>query len=52
MFHPQTYDLGLNVEGSELHFHLVRNDDIKTNVSTLSFDKGTITGIYLKEQKV
>ncbi|XP_052080095.1 serine-rich adhesin for platelets-like [Mytilus californianus] len=50
-FHPQTYDLDLKVEGSQVHFHLVRNDDIKTNVPTLSLSQGTLTDIYLQEQK-
>lgn len=51
-FHPQTYDLDLYVEGSEVHFHLVRNYDIKTKVPTVSFNKEKLAGVYLKEQKV
>ncbi|CAC5377814.1 unnamed protein product [Mytilus coruscus] len=50
-FHPQTYDLDLKVEGSQVHFHLVRNDDINTNVPTLSLSLGILTDIYLQEQK-
>ncbi|CAC5377811.1 unnamed protein product [Mytilus coruscus] len=50
-FHPQTYDLDLKVEGSQVHFHLVRNDDIKTNVPTLSLSQGMLTDIYLQEQQ-
>lgn len=50
--HSQTYDLDLKVEGSQVQFHLVRNDDIKTNVPTLSLAQGKLTHISLKEQKV
>ncbi|XP_076089309.1 uncharacterized protein LOC143059659 [Mytilus galloprovincialis] len=50
-FHPQTYDLDLKVEGSQVHFHLERNDDINTNVPTLSLSQGVLTDIYLQEQK-
>ncbi|CAG2242522.1 unnamed protein product [Mytilus edulis] len=50
-FHPQTYDLDLKVEGSQVHFHLERNDDINTNVPTLSLSQGILTDIYLQEQK-
>ncbi|CAG2242521.1 unnamed protein product [Mytilus edulis] len=49
--HSQTYDLDLKVEGSQVQFHLVRNDDIKTNVPTLSLAQGKLTHISLKEQK-
>ncbi|XP_052080096.1 uncharacterized protein LOC127718169 [Mytilus californianus] len=49
--YPKTYDLDLKVEGSQVHFHLVRNDDIKTNVPTLSLNQGILTDIYLQEQK-
>ncbi|CAG2244048.1 unnamed protein product [Mytilus edulis] len=43
--------LTLKIEGSQVHFHLERNDDINTNVPTLSLSQGVLTDIYLQEQK-
>ncbi|CAC5419010.1 unnamed protein product [Mytilus coruscus] len=51
-FHPRTYDLDLKVERTQVNFHLVRNDNIRTNVPTKTLRHGMLTGTNLQEEKV
>ncbi|XP_063411360.1 uncharacterized protein LOC134694285 [Mytilus trossulus] len=50
-FHPHTYDLDLQVEESQVHFHLVRNDNIRTNVRTITLSQGMFNDTNLQEEK-
>ncbi|XP_076088154.1 A disintegrin and metalloproteinase with thrombospondin motifs 7-like [Mytilus galloprovincialis] len=51
-FHPQTYDLALKVERTRIHFHLVRNDNTRTNVPTMTLRQGILTDAILQEEKM
>ena len=42
-FHPQSYDLDIQVDGSIVQLHLIRNDELHTSVPTLSLDRGDLT---------
>ncbi|OPL33599.1 hypothetical protein AM593_07790, partial [Mytilus galloprovincialis] len=51
-FHPHTYDLALKVERTRVHFHLVRNDNTRTNVPTMTLRQGILTDTILQEEKM
>jgi len=51
-FHPQLYDLDLIVDQSAVNLHLIRNDDIQTNVPTFSLSGGAPVEQVLDDTEV